>query len=75
MGCRVADCGSVTNLIQNEAEMGVNIPFSAFHNHGKEKSISNTCFLFGDVKLHRFYFLLLDNLPEIVLMFKSQREG
>lgn len=53
----------------------VNIPFSALHNHRPEKSTSNPCFLFGDVKLHRFYFLLLDNLPGIVLMFKSQREG
>lgn len=41
----------------------------------EKKSSINISFLFGDVKLHKFYFLLLDNLPKIVLMFKKPEGG
>lgn len=39
------------------------------------KSKNNTCFPLGDVKLHKFYFLLLAKLLKTVLMFKKPEGG
>lgn len=41
----------------------------------EEKSNTITCFLFGDVKPHKFYFLLLAKLLKIVLVFKKPGVG
>lgn len=41
----------------------------------EEKSNTITCFLFEDVKPHKFYFLLLAKLLKIVLVFKKPGGG
>lgn len=46
-------------------------PFST----AEENSKNNTCFLLGDVKLHKYYFSWLAKLLKTVFMFKKPEGG
>lgn len=54
--------------------MGIHIHCQPFSTAG-ENSKNNSCFLLGDVKLHKFYFSLLAKLLKTVLMFKKPEGG